>query len=110
MTRLAYSAAEVAELLGVSDDTIRALVRGGSLPAVRVGRLLRIPAAAVERLVYTADDASTESERRGHGLQSQRQAPATMGGGRRRRLAARRQADPTRPLRSLPAGGAGDAR
>lgn len=45
---------EVAKALGLSERTIQRLARTGQLPAVRIGRSLRIPAAALERLVEQA--------------------------------------------------------
>lgn len=39
--------AETAAALRCCPDTIRAAVRRGELPAVRIGRVIRIPAAAI---------------------------------------------------------------
>lgn len=42
---------QVAKRLQVAPGTVRALVKRGELRSVRVGRLLRIPATAVDRYV-----------------------------------------------------------
>lgn len=42
---------EVARLLSLSRTTIHELVNSGQLPAVRVGRAIRISRAAVERFI-----------------------------------------------------------
>jgi excisionase family DNA binding protein len=44
------SCAEAAVLLGVSARTIARMVERGELPAVRVGRTIRIPIVALRRL------------------------------------------------------------
>jgi excisionase family DNA binding protein len=46
-----YSVREVANRLGVHPETIRRLIHDGRLEAVRVGRVLRVDAAAVQRFV-----------------------------------------------------------
>ena len=43
--------AQVAKVLQCSEKTVRRRLNDGSLPAVRIGRLLRIPAAALRRLM-----------------------------------------------------------
>lgn len=40
--------AEAAERLRVCPDTVRAAVHRGELPAVRIGRVIRIPVAALD--------------------------------------------------------------
>ncbi len=42
---------EAARLLRVSPQTVYAACRAGTLPTVRVGRVLRLPRAAIERLL-----------------------------------------------------------
>lgn len=49
MSTQLLTAAEVAEQLRVSTMTIYRLIRGGELPAVRVGRNYRVPVADLER-------------------------------------------------------------
>jgi excisionase family DNA binding protein len=49
--RIVLSVREVASTLGVCQQTVRALIGRGELRAIRVGRSVRIPAAAVARLV-----------------------------------------------------------
>lgn len=48
--------AEVAEMLKVHEASVRRLVWRRSLPSVRVGRVVRIPASAVEALVALATE------------------------------------------------------
>lgn len=43
-----YSIAEVAERIGMSVKGVRGLVYRGQLPAVKFGRLVRIPADALD--------------------------------------------------------------
>lgn len=108
MTRL-LDARAAAEILGVSPSLVLALARSGELPHVRLGRLVRIPDAALEAWIaeqtrYPGRHAS-EGERLGVGLSpAGRPAPPTLGGGRRRRLA-RRAARPADALRVLEGGG-----
>lgn len=42
--------AQAAELLGVHEDTVRAAIRRGDLPVVRLGRAVRIPLAEIAKL------------------------------------------------------------
>lgn len=42
--------AEVADLFGVSRETVHAWTRGGLIRAVRIGRTVRIPRSELERL------------------------------------------------------------
>lgn len=44
MTRFAYSVAEAAPMLGVSDDVLWKMIRRGDIEAVRLGRRVVIPA------------------------------------------------------------------
>lgn len=46
---------EAAEILDVSERTIRRRLRDGSLPHVKLGRLIRIPAGAVVPNVDAAE-------------------------------------------------------
>lgn len=47
-----YSIKELAELFGVSAFTIRALVRAGKIPAIRLSqRIIRIPGSYVRSLL-----------------------------------------------------------
>lgn len=46
------SVAECAELLAVEHKTVRRLIERGELPALRVGRVLRIDPAALDALAY----------------------------------------------------------
>jgi excisionase family DNA binding protein len=43
---------EVAAKLRVDPRTVYRMIELGDLPAVRVGRLFRIPAEAIEKLMY----------------------------------------------------------
>jgi excisionase family DNA binding protein len=49
--QLFYTAEEVARLIRVSEQTIRAWIRDGKLPARRFGRNWRIPSADVQRIL-----------------------------------------------------------
>lgn len=48
---LLLNASEAAQMLGVSVRLIRKLIGNGTLPAVRIGRLVRIPASDVHSFV-----------------------------------------------------------
>ena len=50
MTREFLSVAETAQLLGCSEKVIRAELKRGRLPEYRVGRLVRVRVADLERL------------------------------------------------------------
>lgn len=43
-----YSPAEAAARLNVSTKTLRRRISDGTIPAVRIGRLIRVPASALE--------------------------------------------------------------
>lgn len=49
--RIAYSVAEVAEMIGASPDLVRGLIDRGELVARRIGRRVVIPASEVTRLL-----------------------------------------------------------
>ena len=49
--RLLLRMPEVATILGIGRSTVYELVQRGDLPAVHVGRAVRIPAAALQRWV-----------------------------------------------------------
>ena len=51
--RKAYSPKEVQEMLGVGQTTIYRWLESGRLPAVKIGKLWRIPADALEELLDT---------------------------------------------------------
>lgn len=48
MVRFAYTPDELAERWGCSGNHIRAMIRKGTLPAFRLGKLYRVPASVVE--------------------------------------------------------------
>lgn len=48
---LLYRPREVADLIGVSRTTAYELIAAGTIPSVRLGNLLRVPAAALEKLI-----------------------------------------------------------
>ncbi|MEM7342394.1 MAG: helix-turn-helix domain-containing protein [Actinomycetota bacterium] len=52
--RLALSVPEAAELLGISRSAAYSCVRSGELPALKMGRRVLIPVAALRRLVDEA--------------------------------------------------------
>ena len=47
----AFSAAEVAAKLGVSDMTVRRWIRSGQLPSFKVGSARRVPRTALDELM-----------------------------------------------------------
>lgn len=51
------SVREAADRLNTSEPHVRALVRRSELPAVKLGRLIRIPVSAVQRIVARAERA-----------------------------------------------------
>jgi excisionase family DNA binding protein len=48
--KLFFTVEETAALLGVSRNTAYSKVRSGDIPSVRIGRVLRIPAAALRQM------------------------------------------------------------
>ena len=55
-------ARQVAELLGVSERTVRRLIADGTLPSVRIGGARLVAEAALERLLTPATEVSEEAE------------------------------------------------
>lgn len=53
---LTISVAEAAELLGVSEKTVRAAVERGQIDAIRVGRLVRIVRAPLMQQLGISED------------------------------------------------------
>lgn len=51
--RAAYSVAETADLLSLSEATVYRLLRRGTLASVLIGGSRRIPAPGIERLLET---------------------------------------------------------
>jgi excisionase family DNA binding protein len=51
LPRLAYSADEVAAMLGVGRSTVFEWCRLGRVEAIRIGRVVRIPADALDALL-----------------------------------------------------------
>lgn len=49
--RRLLTAAETAKILGLSMDRVYALIREGIIPAVRLGRLVRIDSVALEEWI-----------------------------------------------------------
>jgi len=58
--KLAYSAAEAAQVLGVSEWTVRRMVSAGKLPSLRIERRLLIPA---KRLAEWVDAQANAAEK-----------------------------------------------
>jgi excisionase family DNA binding protein len=54
MTKLTYSVEEAAQALSLGRNTVYEAVRCGQIPAIRVGRRVLIPAAALERWLAEA--------------------------------------------------------
>lgn len=55
-------ASELAEKLGVSEQTIYRLTRSGEIPAYRIGRMLRYKLSEVEKSRAIKDPAPSEEE------------------------------------------------
>lgn len=49
--QLYYSLDEVARILGCSRATVDSLRYGGTLPIVKIGHVIRVPASALDELV-----------------------------------------------------------
>lgn len=49
--RLAYSTAEVAEQLGITEQHVRNLISRNAIHSIKLGRVRRIPTTEVERLL-----------------------------------------------------------
>lgn len=62
MAALAYSAAQMAAALGVSEWTVRRQARQGRIPSMRIGTRLVFPKAAVDRWLAQEAAASLEPE------------------------------------------------
>jgi excisionase family DNA binding protein len=52
--RLAYSAREMAELLGVSKATAARMIRNGLIGSVKIGSRRLIPVGEIQKLLVTA--------------------------------------------------------
>lgn len=50
MEMVFYSVQEVAEILGLSEQTIRKLIHEGNLKAIRLGRTYRVPYESLIKL------------------------------------------------------------
>jgi excisionase family DNA binding protein len=61
--RLLLRPREVADMIGVSRTTAYDLIAAGTIPSVRLGNHLRVPAAALEKLIA---DGMTKGE---HGIE-----------------------------------------
>jgi excisionase family DNA binding protein len=64
---LLLKAAEVGKLLGLGRSKVFAMVAAGQLPAIRIGRSVRVPREALERWVR---EQTIESEHRSNALTS----------------------------------------
>ncbi len=62
LERKAYSPKEVQEMLGISQTTVYRWLETGKLPAVKIGKLWRIPADALEELLNTAEGGQSDAE------------------------------------------------
>ena len=51
VVRLTYSVQEVAAAIGVSSRTVHSLIKGGSLPHVRIGARVLVPAEALKTFI-----------------------------------------------------------
>jgi excisionase family DNA binding protein len=51
---------EAATMLSVSRSSIYELIASGAVPSVRIGRMIRVPVAAIQRLAERADNRSID--------------------------------------------------
>ena len=58
--KLIYTVEETRALLGLSRTLVYEAIRRGEIPSIRVGRRILIPRAALERLLESGVDRSTE--------------------------------------------------
>ena len=56
MTALVYTVEETAELLGIGRSAAYEAVRRGDIPAIRIGRSLRVPRRRLEALLDSEND------------------------------------------------------
>ena len=49
--KIVFSRREAAEALGISVDTLAALIANGELRAVRIGKAVRVPCEEIEKLI-----------------------------------------------------------
>jgi excisionase family DNA binding protein len=49
--RLAYTVEEAAQILGISRSSAYEAARKGEIPIIRIGKLLRVPAIQLDRLL-----------------------------------------------------------
>ncbi len=54
-SRNPHSIAETAKILGIGRKTAMAAVESGQIPSVRIGKRLKVPRAALARLLDGAD-------------------------------------------------------
>jgi excisionase family DNA binding protein len=58
---MAYNVRETAELVRVSERTIRRAIASGRLRAVRIGRAVRVPRESLATLLRCADESKPNS-------------------------------------------------
>ena len=46
-----YDVAETAKILGCGTYTVRQMIKEGKIPHLQLGRLIRVPKAAIDRLL-----------------------------------------------------------
>ncbi len=56
--RKTMSIPEAANYLGIGRNSAYEAARAGQIPTIRIGRLLRVPTAALERMLERADKSS----------------------------------------------------
>jgi molybdopterin-binding protein len=73
-----YRIAEVAELLGVSDDTVRRWVDAGRLPGARTSGRTTVPGAAVARLAEELADHPDRERNRAAAVSARNRLPGIV--------------------------------
>jgi excisionase family DNA binding protein len=64
---------EAAEALGVSERTLRSLMRSGEIPFARLNRAVLIPVSGLEAFIASKMESGGGDIQRQHGLQLDRQ-------------------------------------
>jgi excisionase family DNA binding protein len=58
--RIAYTIAETARLLGISDTTVYQLIKSGELPSFKIGAARRVHGSAIEEFIRRNTEKETQ--------------------------------------------------